>query len=121
MVNVQRAANHKNIANKNNVLTDNRAQQTLSRLPHVQQSFSLACDPNESERILCYYTNTTRQMQIIRSANTTKYCFERIVFPGQRLLFEAIPEAQIEIHTGTMVTAILSDRIPCTRLRVQTD
>lgn len=27
---------------------------------------------------------------------------ERIVFPGQRLLLEALKEAQLEIHTGTM-------------------
>jgi hypothetical protein len=62
--------------------------------------------------------NTTNQIQIIRSANIANCYFERVIFPGQRLLFEAVPEAQLEIHTGTMVTAILSDRIPCSRLRV---
>jgi hypothetical protein len=108
MVNVQRTA-----INKNLVLTDAREQTTLSRLP--------GCDAIHSERILCYYMNTTNQIQIIRSAKIANCCFERVVFPGQRLLFEAVPEAQLEIHTGTMVTAILSDRIPCSRLRVYTD
>jgi Domain of unknown function (DUF1830) len=121
MVNIQRAATNKNIVNKNTVLTDDRAQKSLSRLPRIQQNLSPARDANESEQILCYYTNTTRQIQIIRSVNIAKYCFERVVFPGQRLLFEAMPEAQIEIHTGTMATAILSDRIPCSRLRVHAD
>jgi len=121
MVNIQQAADRKNIVNRNTVLADDREQKTLSRLPRVQQSFSPARDANESEQILCYYTNTTHQIQIVRSLHTAKHCFERVVFPGQRLLFEAMPEAQIEIHTGTTVTAILSDRIPCSRLRVHTD
>jgi Domain of unknown function (DUF1830) len=120
MVNIQRAANHKNMV-KNTVLADEREQKTLSRPSLAEHSFSLARDSNESEPILCYYTNTTRQIQIVRSFNTTRYCFERVVFPGQRLLFEAMPEAQIEIHTGTMATAILSDRIPCSRLCVRAD
>lgn len=121
MVNIQRAAMNKNIVNQNTVTTNDRAQKTSSSLPRVQQSFSPARDARESEQMLCYYTNTTRQIQIVRSANTEKYCFERVVFPGQRLLFEATPEAQIEIHTGTMATAILSDRIPCAHLRARTE
>ncbi|HEY9872917.1 MAG TPA: DUF1830 domain-containing protein, partial [Candidatus Obscuribacterales bacterium] len=41
---------------------------------------------------------------------------ERVVFPGQRLVFEAVPDAHLEIHTGMMASAILSDTIPCDRL-----
>jgi hypothetical protein len=33
-------------------------------------------------------------------------------------MFEALPEAQLEIHTGMMASAILSDTIPCGRLAV---
>jgi hypothetical protein len=43
------------------------------------------------------------------------------VFPGQRLVFEALPQALLEIHTGMMASAILSDTIPCTRLLVAQD
>jgi hypothetical protein len=46
------------------------------------------------------------------------WTYERVVFPGQQLLFEAPPEAELEIHTSHPVSAILSDRITCTRLRV---
>jgi len=116
MVNVQRAA-----INKNLVLTDDREQTTLSKLSRSQQNSSSAEDAIHSERILCYYINTTHQIQIVRSAKIANFYLERVVFPGQRLLFEAVPEAQLEIHTGTMVTAILSDRIPCSRLRVHTN
>jgi Domain of unknown function (DUF1830) len=113
MVNVQRAAINKSI-----VLTKERGQTTRS---NSQQNSTSARDASYSEQILCYYANTTNQIQIIRSAKIANCYFERVVFPGQRLLFETVPEAQIEIHTGTMVTAILSDRIPCSRLRVYTD
>ena len=43
------------------------------------------------------------------------------MFPGQRLVFEAPPEAVLEIHTGMMATAILSDNIPCERLCINED
>jgi hypothetical protein len=41
------------------------------------------------------------------------------VFPGQRLVFEAPKEAHMEIHTGMMASAILSDTIPCDRLALR--
>ncbi|MGL6342892.1 MAG: DUF1830 domain-containing protein, partial [Waterburya sp.] len=46
---------------------------------------------------------------------------ERVVFPGQRLVFEADPSAIVEIHSGMMASAILSDTIPCQRLALQKD
>ena len=73
---------------------------------------------NSFNRILCCYVNATSQIQIARISNIPNWYFERVVFPGQRLVFEAVPEAQLEIHTGMMATAILSDTIPCVRLQV---
>jgi hypothetical protein len=73
---------------------------------------------DRSERILCGYVNTTSQIQIARIANISNWYFERVVFPGQRLLFEALPDAQLEIHTCVMASAILSDKMLCDRLSV---
>ncbi len=42
---------------------------------------------------------------------------ERAVFPGQCVLFNASPKARLEIHTSATATAILSDCIPCQRLK----
>jgi hypothetical protein len=70
----------------------------------------------EGKKILCCYVNTTNQIQVARITNIPKWYFERVVFPGQRLVFEALPEAVLEIHTGMMASAILSDTIPCERL-----
>src|ERR687885_657615 len=73
---------------------------------------------DSDSKILCCYVNATSQIQIARITNIPNWYFERVVFPGQRLVFEAMPEALLEIHTGMMASAILSDRIPCDRLQV---
>ena len=75
--------------------------------------------PDESvNRIICCYINATSKMQVARITNIPNWYFERVVFPGQRLLFEAVSSAQLEIHCGMMASAILSDTIPCERLRI---
>lgn len=73
---------------------------------------------NNQDHILCCYVNATSHIQIARITNIPNWYFERVVFPGQRLVFEALPEALLEIHTGMMASAILSDKIPCDRLCV---
>jgi hypothetical protein len=75
--------------------------------------------PKQSNLILCSYVNTTRLIQVVRSANVTNWYLERVVFPAQRFWFEAPPEACIEVHTGTTICAILSDKIPCDRLHIK--
>jgi hypothetical protein len=72
-----------------------------------------------SSPILCCYVNATSKIQVVRVTNIPNWYFERVVFPGQRLIFEAIPSALLEIHTGMMASAILSDTIPCDRLRIE--
>jgi hypothetical protein len=73
---------------------------------------------NQNQQILCCYVNATSHIQIARITNIPNWYFERVVFPGQRLVFEALAKAQLEIHSGMMASAILSDTIPCERLRV---
>ena len=60
-------------------------------------------------------------MQIARISNIPNWYFERVVFPGQHLLFEAPQDGQLEIHTNTMATSVLSDIIFCQRLQVKSD
>lgn len=69
-----------------------------------------------SQQVLCCYVNATSKIQIARITNVADWYFERVVFPGQRLIFEAPRKALLEIHTGMMASAILSDTIPCDRL-----
>jgi hypothetical protein len=68
--------------------------------------------------ILCGYANTTSKIQIVRITNVPNFFFERTVFPGQKIVFEALPSAQLEIHTGMMASAILSDIVACADLQL---
>jgi Domain of unknown function (DUF1830) len=76
---------------------------------------------NQSRLICCCYINITNKIQVARITNIPNWYFERVVFPSQRLLFESLPEGQLEIHTGMMASSILSDTIPCTQLQVNED
>lgn len=73
---------------------------------------------DKTDPLVCCYVNATNRIQIARITNIANWYFERVVFPGQRLFFEALPEAMLEIHSGMMASSILSDTIPCTRLCV---
>ncbi len=78
--------------------------------------------PNDRKNsILCCYVNATSNIQIARITNIPNWYFERVVFPGQRLMFEALPEAALEIHTGMMASAILSDTISCQTISIKED
>ncbi|HEY9637421.1 MAG TPA: DUF1830 domain-containing protein [Coleofasciculaceae cyanobacterium] len=73
-----------------------------------------AINSEGDHRILCFYINATNQIQIIRFSNSSEVDFERIVFPGQRLFFESLPEAKIEIQ----ISDVVSNIIPCQELGV---
>jgi len=64
--------------------------------------------------LLCFYVNTTSRIQIIRLTNLDNFDWQRVVFPGQRLMFEAVPSALLEIKPAEVVTILIS----CTRLRI---
>jgi Domain of unknown function (DUF1830) len=68
------------------------------------------------DRLHCCYVNSTSSIQIVRITDVPNWYFERVAFPGQRLIFEAVATAHLEIHTGMMASSILSDKIPCTKL-----
>ena len=78
-----------------------------------------ALDPvpfDQTKAILCCYVNASSKIQVVRITNVQNWYFERVVFPGQRLMFEAVIEGQLEIHSGSMASSILEDTIPCSRL-----
>ena len=70
------------------------------------------------DRVLCYYINATSQLQIARITHGSIECFERMIFPGQRLLFEAPPDALLEIHSPKVTNTSLLTQVPCQQLRV---
>ena len=69
----------------------------------------------------CCYVNASSKIQVVRITNIANWYFERVAFPGQRLIFEAPLHALLEVHCGMMASAILSDTIPCDRLLLESD
>ena len=74
--------------------------------------------PERHSKIVCCYINATSKIQVARITNVPDWYFERVVFPGQRLMFETVTAAQLEIHTGMMASSILSDTIACSSLEI---
>jgi hypothetical protein len=75
--------------------------------------------PDTQEPSLCSYVNATSKIQIARITNIPSWYFERVVFPGQRLVFEAMPHALLEIHSG-MMSSIIADTIRV-QMELETD
>ncbi|MEM6590379.1 MAG: DUF1830 domain-containing protein [Cyanobacteria bacterium P01_C01_bin.73] len=67
----------------------------------------------------CYYANTSDRLQVARIADVPDWYFERVIFPGQRLMFDAPRQAHLEIFIDQMDRAILTERIACGDLEVQ--
>lgn len=72
----------------------------------------------KSDHVLCCYVNASAHTEIARITNIPHWYFERVVFPGQRIIFEAPPNAKFEIHTGTVISSILSETIDCQELQL---
>ncbi|MEQ8756640.1 MAG: DUF1830 domain-containing protein [Coleofasciculus sp. G1-WW12-02] len=72
-----------------------------------------------TNRILCYYTNPSKQIQIIRITDIPNWHFDRVLFPQQRLLFEAIPYAHLDVYKNRVGAVDLVTKILCDFLQVQ--
>lgn len=70
-----------------------------------------------SDYTLCFYTNMTSQVQIIKITNIPNYSWKKAVFPGQQLIFEGITSACLEIYTSDR-PAIPSEIISCQQLQI---
>ncbi len=66
--------------------------------------------------LVCCYVNATSQIQVVRITDVPNWYFERVVFPGQKLMFTSPDTAHLEVHAGTM--AVLDDTIPCRELQI---
>jgi hypothetical protein len=74
-----------------------------------------------ADPILCCYVNKTDQLQVGRIVNIPNWHFERVVLPGQRLLFEAQVGGVLEVHVITHSSTSLLSTIPCPDLQISND
>lgn len=70
-------------------------------------------------QVLCGYANTTSAVQIIRIVNIPNWYFEKVIFPGQRLLFEAKLDAELDVYTSRFGQPVLVKQIPAIYLQVE--
>ena len=70
------------------------------------------------DTLTCSYVNATNTIQVGRIANIEHWYFERVIFPGQRLIFEAPDDSVLEIYTSQCANAILAERIPCQNIKI---
>lgn len=70
-----------------------------------------------SAPLMCAYRNRTPFLQILRISNIPNWYFERVVFPSDRLLFEVMPGAQLEVYSAE--SSGLMCRLPCQELKVE--
>lgn len=84
---------------------------------------SAAVEGTQSDFILCCYQNPKASIQVIRSTSfdIPKWHLERVIFPGQRLMFYAPPQAKLKVYNGSLAESLLSDTIPCDRLQTDGD
>jgi len=64
------------------------------------------------------YQNTTSQIQVVRSDRSARQKLEKIVFPGERLLFRDATTSVVEVYSSTATGLTLIDRISCSQLQV---
>jgi len=69
-------------------------------------------------KTLCYYVNSTNQIQLIQLWNDQKYQLEKIIFPQQRFLFGAEPEGILEVSTKQEGKQVLAAIFTCHSLKI---
>lgn len=74
---------------------------------------------SEGQPILCFYKNTTDKIQIAKIYNFKNLYFEQVIFPAETILFNAFPEAELEVYTGSIISAVLIEKILCSQLQVK--
>lgn len=68
--------------------------------------------------MLCYYVNLTSKTQLIQVTDDLKIYWERIIFPQQRILFEAVPQFKLKIQSNQPENIRVTKTIICQKLKV---
>jgi hypothetical protein len=74
-----------------------------------------------SAPVLCCYVNASSRIQVARLSHLSEGDWEHILFPGQRFMFEAPPEAMLIIYKSAALSATSPEQIRCQTLQVQSD
>jgi Domain of unknown function (DUF1830) len=74
-----------------------------------------------SSPILCCYINATKRIQVVRLSHLSEGDWEHILFPAQNFMFEAPPEAMLEIYKSPTLSVTPPEYVLCRTLQVRSD
>ncbi len=74
-----------------------------------------------SEPVLCCYVNATKRIQVVRLSHLSEGDWEHILFPAQNFMFEAPPEAMLEIYKSPTLSVTPPEYVLCRTLQVRSD
>ena len=82
---------------------------------------STICSTDLSRSVLCCYGNYTNRIQVGIITHDTGDNFERVLFPGDKFLFEASLSSSLELYIELGGKTVLFDRIACSRLQTKNE
>lgn len=74
---------------------------------------------NVGTKNLCGYFNMTQKVQVVRITNIPNWYLEHVVFTHEHFLFEAPPEAELEIYQESSEGVVLIEKRLCYALQVE--
>ena len=72
---------------------------------------------NIEEQVRCSYQNLSSNWQIIKITNIPNYHWEKVVMPGQKVIFKSSIKANLKVFSTKNITAMLIDTISCQKLK----
>ena len=82
---------------------------------------STICSADLSRSVLCCYGNYTERIQVGIVTRDSGENFERVLFPGDKFLFEAPVSSSLELYIELGGKTVLFDRIACSRLQTKNE
>ncbi len=73
------------------------------------------CSNPQNPTLLCGYINATSQIQIAKISDNSE--FEKVIFPYEKLLFDAPEESELKIFIEIAGETSLFASIPCQQLQ----
>lgn len=72
-----------------------------------------------SAPVLCCYRNHTQRIQVGKIAHIPGHNLEKVIFPGEAFLFEALADTKLAIYIELASKITLLDSISCSRLQTE--
>lgn len=92
----------------------------IKMLINFKGTVATSLELEETRSIFCFYKNEAKQIQILRIVDNNHNChFEQVIFPTQQLLFATPPKVQLEVYTGTFISTVLTNRLPCENIEIK--